>query len=203
MRRKVQIDSRIINRKLDELLKEPVIIKVNKFNEEAAAELNKDIRTAQESEQSIIPIVIDSYGGYIDALFSMVDIIDACEIPVATIVQGKAMSCGAVLMTCGDEGLRYISPNSRVMIHEASSGEIGKVNEMEVSAKEIRRLNNLLMKIMARNCGWVDNYFLDILHEKNHADWYLTAKQAKSHNLANHIGLPELKINVNVTMELE
>lgn len=160
------------------------------------------MRKAVESEQDIIPIVIDSYGGYIDALFSMVDTIESCKVPVATIVQGKAMSCGAVLMTCGQEGYRFISPHSRVMIHEASSGEWGKVNDMEVSAKEIRRLNNKLMKIMAKNCGHEANYFLDIMHEKNHADWYLTPQVAKSHNLVNHIKLPELKINVSVSMEL-
>ena len=51
---------------------------------------------------------------------------------------------------------------------------------------------------MAENCGHSKNYFLDIIHKKGHADWFLDAKEAKKHNLANHLHVPEMKIKVDV-----
>lgn len=202
MHQTVKIDPRFLNRKLEELIKQPITLRVSEFNDESVKLFTEDMKAANEAEQDIIPIIINSYGGNIYALLAMMDYIKACSKPIATIVEGKAMSCGVVLFSCGDEGLRYISPNATLMIHEASVLTFGKVNDVEVGAKEVRRLNNLIIRRMAKNCGHPASYFSDIIHEKNHANWYLTARQAKEHNLANHIDVPTLEINVSLTMEL-
>jgi hypothetical protein len=52
--------------------------------------------------------------------------------------------------------------------------------------------------MMAKNCGHTKNYFLDTIHEKGHADWFLEPKEAKKHNLANHLHIPEMKIEAKV-----
>jgi hypothetical protein len=52
--------------------------------------------------------------------------------------------------------------------------------------------------MMAKNCGQVENYFLDLVHEKGHADWYLDAEEAERHQLANHLRLPTLNIEISV-----
>jgi ATP-dependent Clp endopeptidase proteolytic subunit ClpP len=202
MHRLTNIDSRLLKRKVEDLIKVPVIITVNHFTENSVKVFIEDMRAAREAEQEIIPIVINSYGGNIYALLAMMDYIETCDRPVATIIEGKAMSAGAALFSSGDEGLRFIAPNATVMIHEAAHLSFGKVNDVEVGVKEIRRLNNLVTKKMAKNCGHSADYFSDIIHEKNHANWYLTAKQAKEHNLANHIGIPVLKVDISVSMEL-
>ena len=72
----------------------PVIIRVNKFDEDAASEFAAKIGLAHNTGQKIIPVVIDSYGGQVYSLMSMIAAIKASELPVATIVEGKAMSCG-------------------------------------------------------------------------------------------------------------
>lgn len=187
-----------------DLLKErPHVILVNKFSEESAKEFRDNFALAEQTSQSVIPIVIDSYGGQVYALMSMIETIKASKKTVATIVSGKAMSCGALLFSMGHEGYRYMGPLATLMIHDVSSGSFGKIEEIKADAKEGDRLNQLVYKMMAENCGKNESYFLDIVHAKSHADWYLDLKEAKEHNLANKGYLPKFKVNVSVTTKFE
>jgi len=136
-------------------------------------------------------------------LMSMVSDIRHSRIPVATIVQGKAMSCGALLFSFGTEGYRYMDPDATLMIHDVSSMSWGKVEEIKASAEETSRLNKKVYQMMAKNCGKRKNYFLDIIHEKGHADWFLEFDDAKKHNLANHGHIPELKIHTTVDFDFK
>ena len=86
-----------------ELKHQPVIIRVNKFDEKAAQDFNSKMASAQSTGQKVVPVVIDSYGGQVYSLMSMISAIKSSEIPVATIVEGKAMSCGAVLLSFGEQ----------------------------------------------------------------------------------------------------
>jgi ATP-dependent Clp endopeptidase proteolytic subunit ClpP len=181
----------------------PVIIRVGKFNEEAAKKFNEDMSAAHNTGQSIIPVVIDSYGGEVYSLLSMISDIENSQIPVATICIGKAMSCGSVLLTCGDEGHRYMDARGTVMIHDVSSMEWGKNEEIKAGAREVDRLQKLIFGIMAKNCGHDRKYFLDKIHERSHAEWYLTARTTKQNNIVNHIGVPVMKTKVSVEMEIE
>lgn len=183
----------------DLLVDLPEVVLVNKFSEEAVDKFRTSFNKASNSKQPAIPIVIDSYGGEVYSLLAMVDLIKNANKPVATIVQGKAMSCGAILFSMGKEGQRYISPTATVMIHDVSNFSFGKVEEIKSDAAETERLNKIIYKLMANNVGKPDHYFLDIVHAKGHADWYLTAEDCKEHNLANHIRLPSLKVSVEVT----
>jgi ATP-dependent Clp endopeptidase proteolytic subunit ClpP len=180
--------------------KSPNIIYVNKFSEESAKEFLEAMINAQNTQQSIIPIIIDSYGGEVYSLLKMVDVIKSSSVPVATVCMGKAMSCGAVLLTCGAEGHRYMAPTATVMIHDAATFAMGKVEEIKAEAKEIERLNKLLFKIMADNCGKPDGYFSKLVHEKGHADWFLDADECKKHNMANHSRIPKIKLEFNAEM---
>jgi len=186
-----------------ELRKTPVIIRVNKFNEESAKKFAQSMAAAHNTGQKVIPVVIDSYGGEVYSLMSMIAAINDADLPVATIVEGKAMSCGAILFSCGEEGLRFIDRHATLMIHDVSSMEWGKVEELKASAKEAERLNDKVYTMMARNCGKKDDYFLKIVDKKKHADWFLDSDEAKKHNLANQIRLPTMKIDIDVNIEVE
>lgn len=186
-----------------ELRKSPVIIRVNKFNEESSKKFVESMAAAHNTGQKIIPVVIDSYGGEVYSLMAMIAAIRDADLPVATIVEGKAMSCGAILFSCGEEGLRFMDSNATLMIHDVSSMEWGKVEELKASAKEADRLNDKVYTMMARNCGKKDDYFLKIVDKKKHADWFLDAKESKKHNLANQIRLPTMNIEVGVNIEVE
>lgn len=186
-----------------ELRKSPVIVTVNKFDEKAAKDFNQQIAQAHNTGQKVIPVVIDSYGGQVYSLMSMISAIKHSEIPVATIVEGKAMSCGAILFSFGEQGLRFMDPDATVMIHDVSSMEYGKVEEIKASAEETERLNQKIYTMMARNCGKKDDYFLKIVHKRGHADWFLEAEEAKKHGLANQLRVPKFNIAVSVDIDFE
>jgi ATP-dependent Clp protease protease subunit len=184
-----------------ELRKKPIIIRVNKFTEDSAKKFDQEITMAHNTGQDIIPIVIDSYGGQVYSLMSMISAIKNAEIPVATIVEGKAMSCGAILFSFGSEGFRFMDQDATIMIHDVSSMEKGKVEEIKASAEETSRLNNKVYEMMAVNCGKKKDHFLKLIHKKSHADWFLDGKESLKHNLANHLRIPKLSVNISVNID--
>jgi ATP-dependent Clp protease, protease subunit len=192
--------TRDISKRLSEveLRNEPVVIRVNKFDEEAAMKFSHAMSAAQSTGQTIVPVVIDSYGGQVYSLMSMVANIKASKIPVATIIEGKAMSCGALLFSFGAPGYRFMDKHATIMIHDVSSGHRGKIEEIKADAKEGDRLNQLLYREMAANCGKEPEYFLKQIHDRSHADWYLDAEEAQNIGLANHLRVPELKVKIDV-----
>ena len=136
-----------------ELKVQPIIIVVNDFNEESANEFSEAVSLAHNTGQKVIPVIIDSYGGEAYSLLSMISCIKSSNVPVATIVKGKAMSCGAILASFGEDGLRFMDKDSVMMIHDVASAAFGKVEELKTNARESERLNKKLYTMMARN--WV------------------------------------------------
>ena len=186
-----------------ELRKQPMMIRVNKFDEESARKFAAEMGQAHNTGQDIIPVIIDSYGGQVYSLMSMISAIKHAELPVATIVEGKAMSCGAILFSFGSDGYRFMDPDATLMIHDVSSMDWGKVEELKAGAYEADRLNAKVYKMMAQNCGKKDDYFMKIVDKKKHADWFLDAEEAKKHNLAQHLRVPKLAIKVSVDIDFE
>lgn len=186
-----------------ELRNDPVIITVNEFTEESASEFSTLVSAAQNTGQKVIPVVIDSFGGQAYSLLSMIGTIKSSSIPIATIVKGKAMSCGAILASFGEEGLRFMDKDAVLMIHDVSSMAFGKVEELKADARESERLNKKMYTMMARNCGKPDDYFLNLIHDKGHADWFLEAEEAKEHNIVQQLRIPQLKGKVIVNFDLE
>jgi ATP-dependent Clp protease protease subunit len=186
-----------------ELRKSPIIIRVNKFDEDSAASFQNEVARAHSTGQEVIPVVISSYGGQVYSLMTMISAIKYSEIPIATIVEGKAMSCGAILFSFGADGMRYMDPDATIMIHDVSSMSFGKNEETKASAEESDRLNQKIFEMMATNCGKKKSHFLDEVHQRGHADWFLTAEDSKKHGLANHLHVPTMTINVDVTIDFE
>ena len=99
-------------------------VQVNKFDEDSAADFANKMAMAHNTGQGVIPIVIDSYGGQVYSLMSMISNIKAAELPIATIIEGKAMSCGAILFSFGTQGYRFMDPDATVMIGKDSCHEV-------------------------------------------------------------------------------
>ena len=200
MIKSINIDGRISEVKL---MYNPVVIRVEKFSPDGAKKFTQDMSAAHNSGQDIIPIVIDSYGGQVYSLMSMISDIKSAKLPIATIVESKAMSCGAVLFTFGEDGKRFMSQDATVMIHDVSSGGFGKIEELKADVKEADRLDEKIFKMMSQNCGKKDDYFKKIVHKKGHADGFIDADECKKHNICNHIRIPSFDVSIDVTMELE
>jgi ATP-dependent Clp protease, protease subunit len=185
-----------------ELRNDPVIIRVNKFNEKSANEFAEQIASAHNTGQSVIPVIIDSYGGQVYSLMSMIASIKSSELPIATIVEGKAMSCGVILFSCGTEGYRYITEDATLMIHDVSAGSWGKNSEIQASAEETKRLNEKIYKILSENSNKSEKWFNKQLNEKGRADWFIESKEAIDLGIADKIGMPKLEISVKLDINL-
>jgi len=179
----------------------PKVIRVKEFNEEAAEKFSLQMSEAHDTGQPVIPILIDSYGGEVYSLLSMIADIESATIPVATICVGKAMSCGSVLLSCGTEGYRYIDKNATVMIHDVKSMQFGKTEELKAGVKQIDQLSKRIFGIMSKNCNQKENFFLNKIHENNHAEWYLTPSEAKKFNLIQTVGVPSFETQIKVKVK--
>lgn len=200
----VEIDPRIRVRDASKLLLGPQVIRVRSFDEEGVHHFAHEMNLAHQTGQSFIPLIIDSFGGDVYAFFSMLDILNTAKVPVATIVEGKAMSCGAALFTCGTEGFRFMGPNATLMLHDVSWDEAsGKSEEIRVGAKETDRLNKKMWRIMEKNIRQPAGYLWTLVQERGRTDWYMNAKEAQRHNIANHIRIPALRTAVRVEMAFE
>lgn len=195
-----QIDPKIKVKKVDDLLDAPHTIVVNKFDEDAVKSFRLQFQAAVNSGQPVIPIVIDSYGGQVYSLMSMIGIIKASPVPVATIGMGKCCSCGSLLLAAGNEGMRFMDPFATVMIHDVSSGAFGKVEDLKADVKEAERLNQWVFKVMAQNCGKPDDYFLKLIESYHHANAFLCADECKKHNIVNHIRVPQFTVKVETSI---
>lgn len=201
MKSLIRVDPRIqFDRKMA-IVEEPVIIRVKEFTEESAEDFSKMISKAHTTGQPVIPVIIDSYGGYVYSLLSMISDIQHSSLPVSTICVGKAMSCGAVLLTCGNSGLRFCDPNATVMIHDVSSMAFGKNEEIKASSKQTDRLNKQLFRLMAKNCDKEKDYFLLKMDEKKHSEWYLNPQEAKKEGIINSISVPDIEYEISLKIK--
>ena len=105
------------------------------------------------SQGKEIQLIINSPGGYVTSGFAIYDSIKSISSPVSTICTGLAASMGAILLSAGEKGRRFILPNARVMIHQPSGGAGGSVTDIEIQMNEIIKTKNLGAKILAENCG--------------------------------------------------
>lgn len=171
---------------------------VNKFTEDSAKNFRKKVihRAMQDPNQPII-IYIDSYGGYLDSLNSMLETIEQVPNEIITVCIGKAMSCGAALLAAGD--YRFCGRRSRVMVHQGSSGAGGPIEGLQNDVDESKRINRQLMEMMAKRCGKTLKQFKTEMKERLHKDddeardMYLPAKEALEIGIIDFIGMPHVK----------
>lgn len=100
-----------------------------------------------------ITLYINSPGGYITAGMAIYDAIRALQSPVSTVCMGLAASMGAILLSAGVKGRRFIFPHGRVMIHQPSGGAAGTSADIEIQMREILRVKEVSARILAENTG--------------------------------------------------
>lgn len=166
---------------------------VNKFDEESAREFRDAVLCASKMDPSRpIIIYIDSYGGMVDSLAKMIETLDEVPNPIITACMGKAMSCGAILLSHGD--VRFCGKHSRIMVHEVSSGSHGDVHDMHADVQEVKRLNEHFMGLLARNCGYAGYSELrKLIKEQDGRERYMSAQNALEFGIVDAVGLPKLQ----------
>lgn len=136
------------------LLKDRIIMLGDEVNEQTAnVVMAQMLFLEKEDPEADIHFYINSPGGSVYDGLAIYDVMQFVSCPVATTCFGKAASMGAVLLAGGEKGKRRILPNSRVMIHQVSSGFRGTTADINVQAKETNFLMDKLMEILSNHTG--------------------------------------------------
>lgn len=198
MRKFYNIDPKLSIDKIEDVLNEPIVVRVTLFNEESLEKFEKDLDKAHNTGQDVIPIIIDSYGGEVYSVLGFLAAIESCRLPVATVLTSKAMSCGAILFCFGTEGYRYMHEDATLMIHDASSIAYGKVEEIKANSLHLDQINSKMYEKISKHLGHKKTYLSNLIKENRHADWYINAEEAVKHNMANHIKMPKFDIELKL-----
>ena len=106
-----------------------------------------------EDPEKEIFLYINSPGGSVTAGLAIYDTMQYISPPVSTLCMGQAASMGALLLCAGASGKRYALPHSRIMIHQPSGGFRGQATDIDIQAREVLRLKEILNEIMGRHTG--------------------------------------------------
>jgi len=109
--------------------------------------------------------------------------LDYIKPDVCTICIGQAASMGAFLLSCGAQGKRYALPNSRIMIHQPLGGARGQATDIEIQAKEILRMKEILNAILAKNTGQK----LAKIQKDTDRDFFMSSAEAKEYGLIDKV----------------
>jgi ATP-dependent Clp protease, protease subunit len=137
---------------------------------------------SDEPDQDIY-IYINSPGGHVSSGLAIYDTMQYIKPDVQTICCGQAASMGALLLATGTAGKRFSLPNSRVMIHQPSGGFQGQHSDIEIQAKEISKIREVLDGILAKHTGQDSK----TIHKDTERDNYMTSEEAKTYGLIDHV----------------
>lgn len=139
---------------------------------------------ASEDPEKDISLYINSPGGSITAGMAILDTMNLIEPNIVTYCVGQAASMAAVLLACGTKGKRYTLPHSRVLIHQPSmSGLAGQATEIDIYAREILRMREILNGILADATGQtVEKVARDV-----ERDYIMEAEQSVAYGIVDKI----------------
>lgn len=143
------------------------------------------ISLANQNASSPIHLIISTYGGSVDEMFSLYDTIKFLPCPIHTVALGKVMSAGVLLLSAGVKGKRLIGKNARIMMHPVSNGISGNVFHVINDAQETLRLQHLMVDSLAKETKMTKEIIQDIM-QKGH-DHYMTPMEAIKHGLVDKI----------------
>jgi ATP-dependent Clp protease protease subunit len=136
-----------------------------------------------EDPEKDIQLYINSPGGVVTSGMAIYDTMQYLRAPVSTICIGQAASMGAVLLAAGATGKRYALPNSRIMIHQGSSGFRGNTPDVEIQMREVLHLTDRLMSILAQHTGQQ----LDKVKRDSERDYFMSAEDAKAYGVIDEV----------------
>ena len=137
---------------------------------------------AQDSEKEV-SMYINSPGGSVTAGLAILDTMKMVKCPVATYCVGQASSMGAILLAAGEKGRRFALPHARIMVHQPWGGAQGKASDIEITAREILRLKEMLNGILAEASGRT----IDSVTNDTDRDHFMSAEEAKAWGIVDKV----------------
>jgi ATP-dependent Clp protease protease subunit len=136
-----------------------------------------------EDPDKDIQLYVNSPGGVVTAGLAIFDTMQYVRCPVSTICIGQAASMGALLLCAGEKGRRYALPHARIMIHQPLGGARGQATDIEIQAREIRHMKDVITDILVNATGQDRGKVVTDIER----DFYLSAGAAKEYGLIDEI----------------
>lgn len=166
------------------LLKERIVFLGGPVNDAVANSIIAQfLFLASKDEKKDIQLYINSPGGSVTAGLAIYDTMQFVKCPVATTCVGMAASMGAILLAAGTKGKRFALPNAEIMLHQVAGGAQGVAADVEINAKQILKIREILNKIIAKHTGQP----LGKIAVDTDRDFYLTAPEAKDYGLIDEV----------------
>jgi len=157
------------------LLKERIIFLGTPINDQVANLIVAQLLyLANEDPERDIQFYINSPGGQITSGLAIYDTMQLISAPVTTTAVGMAASMATILLTGGTSGRRYALPSATIHLHQPLGGVQGQATDIEIEAKEILRMRELLNSILKTHTGLTDEQ----IREYTDRNFYMTAEQA-------------------------
>jgi ATP-dependent Clp protease, protease subunit len=136
-----------------------------------------------EDPDKDINLYINSPGGDITGLFAIYDTMQYIKPDIMTICMGQAASAAAVLLAAGTKGKRFSLPHARILLHQPWGGAGGQAADIEIQAKEIMRLRELLDRILAHHTGQT----MEKVSKDTDRDFIMSADEARDYGLIDEV----------------
>ncbi|MCJ7595277.1 MAG: ATP-dependent Clp endopeptidase proteolytic subunit ClpP [Desulfobacterales bacterium] len=136
-----------------------------------------------EDPDKDINVYINSPGGSVTAGLAIYDTMQYIKPDVATICMGQAASMAALLLAAGKKGKRYALPHARVMIHQPLGGVQGQATDIDIQAKEIVKIKELIQKILSKHTG----QSIDRVRQDTERDFFMDPEEARKYGIIDKI----------------
>ena len=136
-----------------------------------------------EDAKKDIYLYVNSPGGSVTSTMAIVDTMNHVRPDISTFCVGLAASGGAIILSAGKKGKRYILPNAEVMIHQPMSGVEGQATDIAITAKHILKTRDNLNKLLAKNTGKT----LIQVEKDVERDFFMDAEEAKKYGIVDEI----------------
>jgi ATP-dependent Clp protease, protease subunit len=136
-----------------------------------------------EDPDKDISLYVNSPGGDITALFAIYDTMKFVKPDVSTFCFGQAASAAAVLLAAGAHGKRFALPHARILLHQPWGGAAGQASDIELQAKEILRMRDLLNSMISGDTGQT----VEKIARDTDRDFVITAEEAVGYGLIDEV----------------
>ena len=166
------------------LLKERIVFLGTPINDQVANVIVAQLLFLdREDPEKDIQLYINSPGGQVYAGMAIYDTMQLIRAPISTIAVGVTASFGTVLLAAGAKGKRYALPNATIHMHQPLGGAQGQATEIEIQAKEILRLREVLNGILSHHTGQP----VERIGDDTDRDRYMSPEQAKEYGLVDEV----------------
>jgi ATP-dependent Clp protease, protease subunit len=166
------------------LLKERIIFLGTPINDEIANLMMAQlIHLEGEDPEKDIALYINSPGGSVTSALAILDTIEFIRPDVSTFCMGQAASAAAILLAAGSHGKRFALPHSRILLHQPSGGAEGQSVDIEIQAREIQRIRDLLDDILAEKTGQPK----EKISRDTDRDFIMTAEDARNYGIIDQV----------------